>query len=70
MSWPDDNIEALRAFAVRRGRRWREDLGNLWWNSDTWRRYCLTDHEAALLHALRNQREYGPGSEFIEHFEP
>ncbi|WP_418131444.1 hypothetical protein [Variovorax sp. 278MFTsu5.1] len=62
-------VEALRAFVVRRGPGWPDDLAVCWCN-DAYRRYGCTSDEASLLQLLRNTAATGPGSDFIRSFKP
>lgn len=64
------NLKALQAFALRNGRnRWRE---RLWcaWSDGNYRKWGSSAEEASLLQALRNHRDYGPGTNFIKKFNP
>lgn len=62
--WP--NICALVRFAHRNGPDWKETLGAAWWTGD-YRKHGRTPQEdQALLQRLRNDPEFGPGSQFWE----
>lgn len=64
------SIQALKAFALRNGRnRWRERLRLAWCNGN-YRKWGSDDGEASRLQGLRNHASYGPGSGFIEKFNP
>lgn len=64
------HIQALQAFALRNGRnRWRERL-RLAWMDGGYRRWGADLDEAGKLQGLRNHASYGPGSGFIEKFNP
>lgn len=63
-------IESLQAFALRNGRnRWRERLRLAWYNGN-YRKWGSDTIEAGRLQGLRNHASYGPGSGFIEKFNP
>jgi len=66
----EDHIKALREFALRNGRnRWRDRLWLAWYNGN-YRKWGSDSREAGLLQSLRNHPSYGPGSGFVEKFNP
>lgn len=54
-----DEINALERFAAAHGRTWKSKLGRRWYNACVWRGDGSEPHDGAILHALRNDPNWG-----------
>lgn len=56
----EEELEAVKAFAAAHGRRWKSVLTNTYWYyARVWRDRTGSQHHGSLLHALRNDPNWG-----------